>query len=63
MFIHDGDMTLIAEDIEDPKESMEKRKKRNAVTDSRSLWPGGIIPYEFTSSFTGKLASSKQFLS
>ena len=31
-----------------------KRRKRNAVLDTESLWPGGIIPYEIASYFNGE---------
>ena len=31
-----------------------ERKKRNAILNSRSLWPGGIVPYEIASYFIGE---------
>ena len=30
------------------------RKKRNAVLDTRLLWPGAIVPYEISSFFNGE---------
>ena len=49
-----GDMTfilntdLLSDDFEEGK-----RKKRNAVLDTRKLWPGGVVPYEISSYFDG----------
>ena len=31
-----------------------ERKKRNAILNSRGLWPGGIVPYEISSFFNGE---------
>ena len=43
------------DDFEDGSESPEdeKRKKRNAVLNSRYLWPGAVVPYEISSVFNG----------
>ena len=31
-----------------------ERKKRNAILNSRGLWPGRIVPYEISSFFIGE---------
>ena len=46
---------IVGEQIEKEKDSSDSRKKRNAVLDKEFLWPNGIIPFEITSDFDGKL--------
>ena len=43
----------LADDFEE-EEELDGRKKRNAVLDTRYLWPGAIVPYEISSYFNGK---------
>ena len=47
------------DDFEESSEAQEddKRKKRNAVLNSRSLWSGAVVPYEISSVFGGMLKS------
>ena len=44
------------DDFENGSED-DKRKKRNAVLNSRSLWSGAVVPYEISSVFGGMLKS------
>ena len=49
-----GDMTFILNtDLKSDDFEEGKRKKRNAVLDTKKLWPSGVVPYEISSYFDG----------
>ena len=49
-------MTFIlnTDPLSDDFEAEGNRKKRNAVLDTRKLWPDGVVPYEISSHFDGE---------
>jgi hypothetical protein len=49
----------LSDDFEEEgaEDSTGERKKRNAILNTRGLWPGGIVPYEISSYFNGESLS------
>ena len=46
----------LSDDYEEERD--DGRRKRNAVLNTRYIWPGAIVPYEISSYFNGRYTQS-----
>lgn len=66
-FIHVGDMTIFRgkydeEKLQNEEEKENKRQKRHVINNSFGKWPGGVIPYEIASQFSGEIIINNRSL-